>query len=83
MGAPKKAVMAETGSSTGLSHIRAIMSHKVVTAAPVRHTPGTRTRLSEVPKVRRAMWGTAKPMKATGPAMAVTKPAKAEAVKRM
>lgn len=78
MGAPKNAVMADMGSSTGENTMRAAKSHRLVTTAPIIMHPGTSILLSDVPKARRTIWGTASPTKATGPATAVIIPARAQ-----
>ena len=48
-----------------------IRLHRSVNAAPVRSVTGSSRRWSEVERMRRAMWGTARPMKAMGPQKAV------------
>ena len=83
MGAPNRAVIAERGSSTGDIIVRAIKSHRLVTTPPRRSVAGIRIRLSELEKIIRAMWGTASPIKATGPARDVISPAMVQALRRM
>jgi putative DNA primase/helicase len=59
-------------SSLGENTDRAKISHTAVIQAPYKMHPGKRIRLSEDLNNSFTIWGTAKPINATGPAKAVT-----------
>ena len=71
-GAPITAVIAPNGSSAGDTMVRAAKSQSPAISAPPSIAAGRRMRLSDVWKSIRQIWGTARPIKDTGPAKAVT-----------
>src|SRR5690606_820612 len=73
-GAPKRAVMALSGSICGPEGSCVRMSQRRTSMAPPRAALGTITRWSDVLISRRTRWGTARPTKAMGPQKAVTPP---------
>ena len=72
IGAPIKAVTEFTGSAPSKPGIRATMLQNNAKAAPVSIHAGISIRWSDVRKMLRHRWGTAKPMNIIGPQYAVT-----------
>lgn len=66
------AVTDPKGSSAGAIIIREIKSQNKLRKAPDKKLAGIKIRLSDVLNTSLVIWGTAKPIKDTGPAKAVT-----------
>ena len=74
-GAPTIEVMALMGNTFAEVGNWAMVSHINIKMAPYASTAGTKTLWSVVLKIYLVKWGTAKPIKAIGPAKAVMPPA--------
>ncbi len=66
-GAPKTGVMAFNGIIPAEPGITLIKLHNNAIKVPVSIVAGKRDLWFDVPKKRRAIWGTANPIKETGP----------------